>query len=209
MGKITKEEMLSTGWFEHLHDEVYGIRMLTAFSILYHANTSILEVRVKHSATGFSKPITGKEHLAKCLFPFIDHTIEFKEVKYYNWNTCSSRQGFSINDEGLVSEHYPAISKGFGARMLFRNVLEAESSFAAAQLSHVTHKINEDFPNTTSKDNQYNVFTPVWNNETRQYVAKPFHNSLQLKVCTDSEQGCKILIRDNKELLDQLYGINQ
>lgn len=193
--------------FEEHSDNIY-IRDHEDARIYYNAINGRVCVKSNCELNSFlyNSIAETEEELSKTLYAFLKYDLDF-DTKIFNWTNCSkiAKIGFYIDSGCDIVEHEDPIYGDEDEANIFRTKNECFSSLASSKLSHVIHYIDRRFPKKTSKDQKYAGFYPVYNTATEKYVAGAAQNKYPFKVICESEEGCKILIRDNQALLNQLY----
>ena len=222
---ITKEQLIESGCFKNVAQSSESLYFETEKVVnSFNCETNILNVRAIDEENNFNytKHITSRKDLIKTLYAFIGKTIkipkakkEEQEEKVYNWDSVKDgiKEGYFLAYSGVVKREQmldvmPAFRGAPDALTIhFKEESQAESAKAQAMLSHIVAKIDEDYPDVNSQDPRTVGYSPCLM-ECKNYDVIPVSENI-CKILTASREGCRVLIRDNKDLLNKLYGINQ
>lgn len=196
--KPTKQELINAGF-----EEVKYERLGFGPSSKIHVQLKIENITINYySCNGhilvtdgygtYETEAVTKEMLNKALFFWTKKDLDFTEkVKTYTYEDCEKDVAWATCSE----------------RLTFNSGKERNQAEAAAKLSFVVAKINEDYPHKSDEDNNYcyprylDCGNHPWKIESTDYIE-------EVKIAVRSRKGCEILLRDNEELLKQLYGID-
>jgi len=202
--KPTERELLNAGFTKEFNN-IFVYRYSDA-TIKYdneECSLNVAAIDFPKNSFNYNTTAETKEELNKILYAFLKKDLDFSDPAY-TWNTCFNGEGFFIDDESDVMNS-ECISKDADNYATWKHQSHAHSAISFARLSYVVDEVNKYFPKKTSKDQQYRGFCPMWNEERGEFVAGAVQRLDILKIWTESEEGCKILIRDNKSDLLDLY----
>ena len=181
---IAKCEKVGIGIPDSLHAKLTIIDI--GITINYHTSSGSILVTDGYAA--FEAEANTKEELNKALFFWTKKDLDFtKKVKSYTYKDSDKDVAWATYSERLT------FNSGKG-----RNQAEA-----AAKLSFVVAKINEDFPKVANQG--WECFYPEL--EAGKFCSCGDDKPEDKKISTISRKGCDILKRDNEQLLKQLYGV--